>query len=292
MGELKTLLAIDGGGLFGVGVADWVPKLGNRVFDYYAGTSVGSILAACYAIGLEPLKVQEMFNSGLAKKIFTKPGPPECLNPLRPAIYDNKEAKKVLQEVFGDIQLKDTKYPLVIVAWNYKKRKEKVFTSDKYNNTYLLRDAVLASMSAPTYFPVAKIKDEAGNEELLGDGGVCGNDPSLAGVAAMRSKKIHTRNIRCLSIGTTGVPKEKKGFNILSKLGWLPVIIDVITLGNVSYTSYGVSHILENGYLRVSPTTLPDGSMDDFKLIPKIKKAWEDWDHLKAVDFLNGTGEY
>jgi patatin-like phospholipase/acyl hydrolase len=43
---MKTLLAIDGGGLFGVGVANWVPRLKWK-FDYYAGTSVGSILAAC-----------------------------------------------------------------------------------------------------------------------------------------------------------------------------------------------------------------------------------------------------
>jgi predicted acylesterase/phospholipase RssA len=295
--ELKILLAIDGGGLFGVGVADWVPKLGNdRRFDYYAGTSVGSILAACYAIGLEPLKVQKMFNSGLAKRIFTKPGPPECLNPMRPAIYSNNEAKKVLLEVFEDRQVKDVDYPLVIVAWNYGKRREKVFTSEKCNNTYLLREAVLASMSAPTFFPVLKLKDDKGENEWLGDGGVCGNDPSLAGISAMRdisvvrSTPIQTRHIKCLSIGTPGVPKEKKKFNVLSRLGWLPVIVDVITQGNVSYTSYGVSRLLGERYLRVSPTTLPEGSMDDFKLVPAIKEAWARWDHLEAVGFLSEMG--
>jgi predicted acylesterase/phospholipase RssA len=166
---MKTLLAIDGGGLFGVGVANWLPKLKWK-FDYYAGTSVGSILAACYACGMEPLKVQEMFNSNLPKRIFTKPGFPQSLNLLRPSIYDNAEAKKVLKEVFGDKKIKDTIFPIIIVAWNYVKRKEKVFTH-KFNSEYFLRDAVLASMSAPTYFPVAKIKDENGDESMLGDGG-------------------------------------------------------------------------------------------------------------------------
>jgi patatin-like phospholipase/acyl hydrolase len=281
---MKTLLAVDGGGLFGVGVANWVPRLKWK-FDYYAGTSVGSILAACYACGIEPLKVQEMFNGDLPKKIFTKPGFPYNLNPLRPATYDNVEAKKVLKDVFGDTKVKDTAFPIVIVAWNYEKRKEKVFTH-KFNSEYFLRDAVLASMSAPTYFPVAKIKDENGNENMLGDGGVCGNDPSLAGIAAMRDDAIKTKDIKCLSICTGGVPKEKK-LSVSTQAGWLPVVIDVITLGNVGYTSYGVSHVLDERYLRVCPKDLPSGSLDDFSLVPKIRKAWEEYSHLEAFNFLN-----
>jgi len=296
MGDVKTILAIDGGGLFGVGVADWIPKLGSRMFDCYAGTSVGSILAACYAIGLEPLKVQEMFNSGLARRIFTKPRLPWRLNWFRPAIYDNKEAQKVLEEVFGDRRVEDVKdgCSLVIVAWNYKKRKEKVFTSDKCNNRYLMRDAVLASMSAPSFFPIVRLLEEDGNPECLGDGGVCGNDPSLAGVAALREgilrngvvEKIQTRHIKCLSIGTSGVPREKKKFNVFWKLGWLQVVTDIIAQGNASYTSYGVSHLLDDRYLRVSPEGLPDSKMDNFKLLPEIRKVWAEWDHTAAVNFL------
>jgi len=290
MGELKTLLAIDGGGLFGVGVADWMPKLGGRTFDYYAGTSVGAILAACYATGMEPPEVRDMFNSGLAKRIFTKPRLPASLNPLRPAVYDNREAKRVLREVFGDTQVKDTKYPLIILAWNYGKRREKVFTSFKHNSTYLLRDAVLASISAPTFFPVVKLKDENGKDEWLGDGVLCGNNPSFAGISAMRDEKIQTEHIKCLSIGTRGDPQESTKFNVPNKLGWQPVIIDVIIFGSVGYTSYAAERLLgEKRYLRISPTNLPDGSMDDFKLVPKIKKAWEEYDHSKAVRFLDGT---
>jgi patatin-like phospholipase/acyl hydrolase len=290
-GQLKTLLAIDGGGLFGVGVANWIPKLKNWKFDYYAGTSVGSILAACYAIGIEPSKVQEMFNSDLPKRIFTKPGFPGNLNPLRVATYDNKGAKEVLKEVFGDKKVKDTEFPLVIVAWNYEMRKEKVFTN-KCNSDYLLRDAVLASMSAPTYFPVAVLKNEKNEEEKLGDGGVCGNDPSLAGISAMRDANIKTKDIKCLSVGTTGVPKRKK-LSVSNKAGWLPVIIDIITLGNAGYTSYGVKHLLDHNeennkkYLRVAPDNLPSGNLDAFDLVPKIKEVWEKCDFSKAYAFLN-----
>ncbi|MCL2144139.1 MAG: patatin-like phospholipase family protein [Endomicrobia bacterium] len=286
---MKTLLSIDGGGLFGVGVANWVPKLDNWKFDYYAGTSVGAILAACYASGKKPSEVQDLFNGDLPKKMFTKPGFPQNLNPLRPYVYGNKEAKKILKGVFGDTKVKDTEFPLVIVAWNYEKRKEKVFTR-KFNGDYLLRDAVLASMSAPYYFPAALIKDENSKEEKLGDGGVCGNDPSLAGIAAMRDDGIIVKNIKCLSVGTTGTPKEKK-LNVSASIGWLSVITDVITVGNAEYTSYGISRLLEhnNRYLRVAPDNLPSGSMDDFNLLAKIKKVWSEWDHLKALSFLKGN---
>jgi predicted acylesterase/phospholipase RssA len=116
LSEVKTLLAIDGGGLFGVGVANWMPKLENYKFDYYAGTSVGSILAACYAIGMTTEEVKDKFNSGLSERIFKKPGFPENCNPLRPATYVNSGAKEVFKEVFGDKLVCETKFPIVIVA--------------------------------------------------------------------------------------------------------------------------------------------------------------------------------
>lgn len=284
---MYSLLAIDGGGLFGIGVANWLCKLGDCKFDYYAGTSVGAILAACYALGIKPEKVKEMFNSGLPKKIFSKPGFPQCLNPLRPAIYDNKEARRLLQEVFGDAKVCEARSGLVIVAWSYEKRKVKIFTR-KYNGSYLIKDVVLASMSAPSYFPPVKLKDEEGNLELLGDGVVCGNDPALAGISAMLGDLVKIEDIKCLSICTAGRPGEKK-IDISTKAGWLSVLPDIILFGNSSYTSYCAKDILGSKYLRVSPENLPSGSIDDFRLVPGIRKVWEKYDHSEALKFLNDT---
>ncbi|MDR2580516.1 MAG: patatin-like phospholipase family protein [Fibromonadaceae bacterium] len=281
---MKTLLSIDGGGLFGVGVANWLPKLaGNWKFDCYAGTSVGSILAACYATGMSPAEVQKLFNSDLPKKMFTKEGGVKGLAGL--ANYTTKGARDALASVFGDMKVSEVKHPLVIVAWNYNMNKEKVF-SQSSNSSYLLRDAVLASISAPTYFRPLKLKNEEGKEEQLGDGGVCGNDPSLAGITEMLKKqKVDIKDIKCLSIGTTGEPREKK-IKISTIKDWIPILTDVITLGNVAYTSYCVRHILGNRYLKVSPDALPRGSMDNFKLVPKIKEAWEKHPEKEALNFL------
>ena len=281
---MKTLLSIDGGGLFGIGVANWLPKLaGNWKFDCYAGTSVGSILAACYAIGMSPKEVQELFNSKLPEKIFTKEG--GIKGAVKLASYKTGPARDALAGVFGDMKVSKVKNPLVIVAWNYNKNKEKVF-SQTSNGSYLLRDAVLASMSAPTYFRPLKLKDEDGKEEQLGDGGVCGNDPSLAGITELlKAKKADIKEVKCLSISTGGEPKEKS-IKISSIKDWIPILTDAVTLGNVGYTSYCVRHILGDRYLRISPKDLPSGSMDNFKLVPKIKEAWLKHPEKEALSFL------
>jgi len=281
---MKTLLAINGGGLFGIGVANWLPKLaGNWKFDCYAGTSVGSILAACYAIGMSPAEVQGLFNSKLPEKIFTKEG--GLKEAVKLASYKTGPARDALTSVFGDMKISNVKNPLVIVAWNYNKNKEKVF-SQTSNSSYLLRDAVLVSMSAPTYFRPVKLKNEEGKDEQLGDGGVCGNDPSLAGITELlKAKKTDIKEVKCLSINTGGEPKEKS-IKISSIKDWIPILTDAVTLGNVGYTSYCVRHILGDRYLRISPKDLPSGSMDNFKLVPKIKEAWLKHPEKEALNFL------
>ncbi|MDR3002150.1 MAG: patatin-like phospholipase family protein, partial [Fibromonadaceae bacterium] len=243
------------------------------------------ILAACYAIGMSPEEVKALFNSSLPKKIFSEEKPPLI---LKPAKYKTGGARDALKGVFKDIKISQVKNPLVIVAWNYDKKKEKVF-SQTSNSSYLLRDAVLASMSAPTYFRPVKLMNEKGIEEQLGDGGVCGNDPSLAGIAEMlKAKKIDISDIRCLSINTGGEPKEKK-IKIGKMADWLPVLTGVITSGNVAYTSYCVKCIMGDRYLRVSPENLPNCSMDNFSQVPKIREAWLKHPEKAAVNFLKKT---
>jgi patatin-like phospholipase/acyl hydrolase len=288
MNAPKNLLSINGGGLYGVGVANWLTKLHPAWKpDYLAGTSVGSIVAALIAVGKPYKVIADMFNGELSKKIFTKPKFPKNILPTG-YTYDNVEAKKALKEQFGDIMVKECKIPITIVAWNYSKKKAKVFTH-KHNSEYLLRDAVLASMSAPTFFPICVLKDPSKTEEpeQFGDGGVCGNDPSMAGIATMREEGIMISNIRCLSLATSGWPTPKN-IDPDSKIAWLPVIIDTLTLGNADFSSYCAGQILGGGYMQVIPK-LPQGDLDDFKLVPKIRDGWMAVNAQPAIDFLAGN---
>ncbi|MDR2554657.1 MAG: patatin-like phospholipase family protein [Fibromonadaceae bacterium] len=286
MNELKKLLSINGGGLYGVGVANWLTKFDSKWKpDYVTGTSVGSIIASLIAIDKPYEVIADMFNGDLPKKIFSKPSFPKNLLPTG-YTYDNVEAKKVLKEQFGDLKVKDAKIPLIIVAWNYSKKKAKVFTH-KYNSDYFLRDAVLASMSAPTYFPICELKDPAtGKADQLGDGGVCGNDPSMAGIAAMREAGIRISDIRCLSLATSGWPEEKT-ISPGTAVSWLPLVVGILTLGNADYSSFCARQMLSNNYMQVIPK-IPQGNLDEFKLIPKIRDGWMAVDAAPAIKFLTG----
>jgi len=290
--KIHNLLSINGGGLYGVGVANWLTKFDPKWKpDYIAGTSAGAIIGSLIAIGKSYKVIADMFNGDLPKKIFSKPSFPKNLLPTG-YTYDNVEAKKVLKDHFGDLKVKDTKIPIILVAWNYSKKKAKVFTH-KYNSEYFLRDAVLASMSAPTYFPICELKDPAtGKTDQLGDGGVCGNDPSIAGIAAIREDKIEGQtirvsDIRCLSLATSGWPEEKK-INPGSTVSWLPLVVDILTIGNADYSSHCARQMLSNSYMQVIPK-IPQSSLDDFKLIPKIRDSWMAVDAQPAIDFLAGN---
>jgi len=284
---IKNILAIHGGGCFGVGVANWLSKFPySWKPDLVAGTSVGSIIASLIAIDKPFRLIADMFNGDMVRQIFTKPKFPRNILPTG-YTYDNVEAKKALQEVFGDKKVKECKFPIVIVAWNYTKKKAKVF-SHKYNSEYFLRDAVLASISAPTYFPIVELKDPCkGEVDQLGDGGVCGNDPSMAAIAALREAGTIIKDIRCLSLATAGWPEEKR-ISPGTAVSWLPIVIDMVTLGNADYTAHCAAQILDDRYMQIVPK-LPKGDLDDLKLIPKIKDAWMAVDAEPAIRFVNGN---
>jgi len=79
--------------------------------------------------------------------------------------------------------------------------------------------------------------------------------------------------------------------NVFTKSGWIPVIVDIITLGNASYNSYAARRLLDDSpdnkkFLRITPNTLPQCYLDDFSSLSKIREAWETWDHSEAVSFL------
>jgi patatin-like phospholipase/acyl hydrolase len=284
---MKNIISINGGGVFGCGVANWLTKLHPAWQpDLAAGTSVGSILAGLIGMGKSYKTIAELFNGNLVKRIFTKPGFPKNILPTG-YTYDNAEARKVLKEVFGEWKVNDCKVPVLIVAWNYTKKKAKVF-SYRHNGDYLLRDAILASISAPTYFPIVELKDPLNGEKCqYGDGGVCMNNPSMAAIASLRESGIKIKEIRCLNLNTAGWPGEKN-ISPGSALAWLPVIIDIVTLGNGDAMSFCASQILEDRFMQISPA-MPNGKLDDIGLIPKIKNAWLAEPADEAIMFLNGS---
>ena len=204
------ILAIDGGGFRGVYSAHILRRVEDEFsvdwrndFNLIAGTSTGAIIAASLALGYPASKVVETYKNHGAD-IFKKPPIPR--RGIFKSRYENTGLRDVLTTLFGDSKMGDIEVPLIIPATDIGNGCVHVFKSTYHNEFFrdkdvLVADAVLASCSAPTYFP--PIITSGDDPYLLADGGLWANSPSL--VAAIDAKKrlgAKLDDLRVLSVGT------------------------------------------------------------------------------------------
>ncbi|MCK4355895.1 patatin-like phospholipase family protein [Candidatus Bipolaricaulota bacterium] len=219
MSNAFKILAIDGGGFRGVYSAHLLKRIEaecgidwRRDFDLLAGTSTGSIIAAGLALGKSASEVLDVYTQH-GTEIFRKPlGPRRGLFVSK---YPKSSLRSVLGDFFGDVRLGEIETPLIIPATDIGNGCVHVFKS-AYDEEFVrdsevrVADAVLASCSAPTYFPPMLLPGE--KPYLLADGGLWANSPSL--VAAIDAKcRLDAKldDLRILSIGTG---KAKRFYSI------------------------------------------------------------------------------
>lgn len=207
-----NILSIDGGGIRGVFPAYILQciqeRLGVNVFDHFdmiAGTSTGSIIAAGIACKKDPSVIVSLYQTHGAE-IFgqkVKSWIPSKWKQGVHSVYESKSLRTVLHNEFGDTKLGEIEKPLLIPATDighggvhvFKSSYSKSFTRDK---NVAVKNAVLASCSAPTFFDPVKV-----DNYLLSDGGVWANNPALAAVIdAQYRLGIEMQHIRILSLGT------------------------------------------------------------------------------------------
>jgi hypothetical protein len=225
------ILSIDGGGMRGIYPAHILRCIEERLqinlfdtFDMIAGTSTGSIIAAGVSTGLPAADIVAMYKEHGAeifrKKRFILPwNKLKIFHSMFESIYDAQFLENVLSKVFQDKRLGDIKKPLLLPSTDIgngcvhvlKSGYSREFTRD---NNVLVKDAVLASCSAPTYFNPHKL-----DHYLLADGGLWANNPALAAmIDAQKRLKIAQDNIQILAIGT-GHSKTMYGTNASRKWG-------------------------------------------------------------------------
>ena len=216
------ILSIDGGGIRGVFPAHILccisEKLGISLHDkvdMIAGTSTGAIVAAAIACEIEPERIKRLYCKKGAGIFESKRSliPSKFLQTLTHGLYNSSSLKQILEEVFGDLRLGDVKIPLLLPASDiglggvhvFKSNYSPDFTRDK---EILVRDAVLASCAAPTFFNPTKV-----GPYLLADGGLWANNPTLAAIIdAQYRLNVKFENIHVLSVGT-GHAKKYYGTN-------------------------------------------------------------------------------
>ncbi|MCU0380147.1 MAG: patatin-like phospholipase family protein [Chitinophagaceae bacterium] len=261
----KRILALDGGGIRGALTLGYLMEMekilrerhGNKgdfrlcdYFDLIGGTSTGSIIAACLAIGMTVQEIRDKYFE-LGGRIFNRKYKWYKIfeiDDLIKASYDHRPLEEELQKVFGDITLGDQtriRTGLCIVAkradtnsvWPLINHpKGKFFSSEMGKNSEIpLWMAVRASAAAPTYF-LPQVIDVGGDlpEAAFVDGGVSmANNPALQllMVATLSGFPFHWEwgddRILIVSVGTgmsrwSKLPKQITKNHLLNWAASLP----------------------------------------------------------------------
>ena len=192
----KRILALDGGGVRGMislaVLARIEAQLRDRhgrpdlrlsdYFDLIGGTSTGSIIAACLALGMEVSEVTELYRVQ-GQRVFAR-------RRLRfwQALYDERPLETLLEEALGDTTLggDELRTGLAIVTkradtnstWPLLNHPGGTFYAA--NRDIRVRDAVRASAAAPVLFRPAQIDVGGGVKGAFVDGAVSmANNPAL-----------------------------------------------------------------------------------------------------------------
>ncbi len=173
---MKKAIALGGGGARGLahlGILRVFEENGIS-FDMIAGTSMGSVIGALYAIDQDVDKIQKTLKNYLFNNMFSKlsmeklqgdvqvPSAKSLIRKARQFVkygdqdnsnsfFANSMLEEMINTIIPDVDIKDTKIPLACVATDITNGKEKIFTKGP------LRKIVLASTSIPGVFAPVNI---------------------------------------------------------------------------------------------------------------------------------------
>ena len=280
----KKIVSFDGGGVRVIAGIVFLKKLevesGKKIsdiFDMFVGTSAGAFNAACLAHGeMSADELKRYWSKDYLDRIMETSffWDQASLIQARPR-YETKGRVKVLQEIFGNAALGDSRKPLVTICYDIEERSHVIHSSDMTPHiTYI--DAVCASSAAPMYFPTYQME----NGSWMIDGGVVTNNPTLIGFNHAK-KFFNTNNIKVLSIGA-GLNKQKISGKTSSKwggVGWLRNDIMGMMLDSEIHNDIA-KDIINSNYLRInSPIGKINKMLDDDseENLEKIHLMGLDW---------------
>lgn len=195
--RVRRILAVDGGGVRGiiplaclVQLEAQTGKRMNELFDMVAGTSTGAVIAAGAALGISARGLLALYRK-LAHNAFQRLPWWEVAANLGNHRFSNAFIAATLTELGADRPLNDLSLDVLITAKNTRTGRTDFFVRDAPGNascwgTLSLKDAVLASIAAPTYFPAHSATVRGVTHTWVDGGvGVAGNPAYHAAVEAM-----------------------------------------------------------------------------------------------------------
>lgn len=233
------ILAFDGGGVKGFFSASTLHILNNIIqsnnnismreylslkYDriLFAGTSVGSIIASylfkCF-IDNQTINLMSI-SSEILKVVFSK----RRFFPLGTnGKYKSEELSRMIEKHCLPSNTLSDKFALLIPAWCPELDDYAVkFTSDYKTSKFsgiALRDMILGSCSAPTFFSPVKVHTNDMDEISIIDGGIIMNNPSMM-IFSDYINYFKLREIDVINIGVRTKNKIKYGnyFDILKTM--------------------------------------------------------------------------
>jgi len=276
----RNILTIDGGGIRGIIPAMMLAQLEKcidrplwEVFDLIVGTSTGGIIAAAIGAGA---KNGDAYRPSELVDLYVENGPAifhaDLVHRIEQFIrpkYSPEPLEKVLLSYFGDSELTTAKTNLLISSYDVDHqmpfffKSSKAMTNPAYN--WKLRDIARATSAAPTYFPPIRL-DNGHAAYTLVDGGVCVNNPSVAGYAEARCLFPDATDFLLVSVGTGDRNDGLQYDNVRNwgMLQWAEQIVPVF-MDSVSESSdYEMHYIVgRDRNFRFQPTLPPKNSSMD-----------------------------
>ena len=299
---MKTfkILSFDGGGIRGALSIEILYRLTIKYpnlldeIDLFTGTSTGSIIAALLANGYSVNEIRHLYSIPVAKRIFS----PARLNLFRPK-FSNENLKEIIGSYFlENFEMKDLKRKLLIPAFDINAEKKHswkpIFFNNFYDSTTLnidVRDAVLASSSAPTYFQ---------SHESYIDGGVVANSPTALSLCLAYSTykyKYKLDDFRILSIGAGDIPNRINGKNknwgliqwAITPLTLSSPLLSLVMDGMSDLETFYCSELLNQGFHRINPKVFRLVSLSEYKYIPYLKALATNYDLSSTYNFIENS---
>lgn len=286
------ILSIDGGGIKGLCSLYMLKHIEKNYcngkpianyFDMICGTSTGSIIAMGLSTGKsvdEMIKIYEdnattifpqnnsLFPFNLydkAKNFFSR---------ITGYRYDNSGLKKLADEAFGDKKMTDAKNLICIPSFNLSTNQIEITKNPCYGMMVrdphrYVKDVVIASSAAPTFFQPHHYKSTDELNHFHIDGGIYANNPSLIGIAEAMKHFVGTNkpytNYKILSVGNIKSIKSEIINETKVSTFWNPFTVQYLSQIVINTNTTIVDNICEcitsgtnNDYVRLQLT--PDST--------------------------------
>ncbi len=310
------ILSIDGGGMKGVFTAfalwrleeDYDIKIKDH-FDMIVGTSTGALIAAAILVGQSGKQIYDSYMDPNNPIFKGKKQMKSRLSAKFYAQYDDEGIMGYLAEQIGDHTLETLykqsgKKDFAFFASNFSKGKPVIYGSPSLSHSSLIKNDVSAievlrtTTSAPFFFEPVKDKETG---DLILDGGLWANNPSLAGVnLAMGDLGIERSQIEVLSFGQTYTNDLK--FRLYSKTEvlksplkqqFIQLLLSSLALSQNSQTAL-VGNLLGDCIYRYVPEVDQEGvAIDkvDTKFVNYAKIYWKQNKESLVKFILSGEND-